>query len=300
MGGLGKVVLAIVCAASAALCSCANAHNDTASGRDRTGSPAPQHSTAADDWIPSVCKLGTYGERTERGQTKGYCVSNSSSPSPMVIGKYASHSLARNYAAMSKCTPYATNTDDSGTVWLFQAYGGKSGHPADSLHPLEDYGFQIEAAPCATSADAPASAPSPPSRHALPVPHSAAADTRSPTATFRRFQSQTGNIACEFGSPNGEGIAVCEIRQNAYGAAQAKPNCQPQWVTGFALRQGRAVVINCYPDSVFEDRLPVQSYGLSLTAGSITCAIDETTGVHCSDASTGRYFTAGRQGAKWG
>lgn len=81
-------------------------------------------------------------------------------------------------------------------------------------------------------------------------PESEAADT------FSRFQSRTGNTACEIG----EDVVVrgfCEVRQNSY-KSQVQPDCQPGSVTGFFLHEGRAVTANCFPDSGFPGVLPVQ------------------------------------------
>lgn len=123
-------------------------------------------------------------------------------------------------------------------------------------------------------------------------------ESHPPTGSFVRFQSATGNIACEIGGAPGEGTAVCEVREHTY-RPEVKSDCNPGWVNSFALLQGQAPVVNCYRETVFRGSLPVQAYGRPLTAGSITCSMDKDTGVTCKDSSTGHYFQAARQEYRW-
>jgi hypothetical protein len=157
----------------AALASCAESQSSDFSA-DRpppaASQPAPRVSTAGDDWIPSVCKLGSFGERTERGETRGYCVSASLPNRPITISKYPSNYLAMNFAANFDCTAYGTITDDSGSVWLFQAFPGLGGDPADGLAPLKPFGFQIGMAHCKTARSAPTVPPQGPAATPTPQP----------------------------------------------------------------------------------------------------------------------------------
>jgi len=87
---------------------------------------------------------------------------------------------------------------------------------------------------------------------------------------------------------------TCEIRKHTY-RSPVKPNCDPSWSNRFTLTEGEAVTVNCYPGSYFQEALPVQEYGQPLTVGSVTCVLDENTGVTCKDASTGHQFQAALQ-----
>lgn len=84
------------------------------------------------------------------------------------------------------------------------------------------------------------------------------------------------------------------MREHTY-QPQVKSNCNPNWANRFTLKQGQPVEVNCYPGTDFRSALPVQDYGRPLTVGSLTCVLDEDTGVTCRDSTTGHYFQAARQ-----
>jgi hypothetical protein len=150
-------------------------------------------------------------------------------------------------------------------------------------------------------AGAPRSA-APQSQRAVPVPSPAPTSPRSTIASDSelqwRFQSKTGNIACDLNGSTSPPEAICEIRDHSY-TPQVKPNCAWGWVNSFRLQQGQPVATNCYPSANFPNNLPVQDYGTPLTVGSLTCVIDENTGVTCKDSTTGHFFQAARQAYQW-
>ncbi len=109
---------------------------------------------------------------------------------------------------------------------------------------------------------------------------------------------RTGNIACDLNGSTTPPEATCEVREHSY-QPEVKPTCNPAWANSFRLVQGRTVEVNCYSGSDFRSALPVQGYGNPLTVGSLTCVLDENTGVTCRDATTGHYFQAARQEYWW-
>ena len=109
-----------------------------------------------------------------------------------------------------------------------------------------------------------------------------------------RFQSPTGNIACDLNGSATPPEATCEVREHSY-QPKVKPSCDPGWANSFRLVQGQTVEVNCYSGTDFRSALPVQGYGNPLTVGSLTCVLDEPTGVACKDGTTGHFFQAARQ-----
>lgn len=110
------------------------------------------------------------------------------------------------------------------------------------------------------------------------------------------FKTPSGNIYCQM-EPNGDGVAavVCEG-----GGPQAgpKPDCavHMQWGDRLSLVQGQAPESECHTDTIRSNQpqAPVLDYGQTRTIGSISCD-SEPTGLTCTDASTGRYFTMSRE-----
>ena len=113
-----------------------------------------------------------------------------------------------------------------------------------------------------------------------------------------QFRSPTGNIVCDLDGGTGQGIASCEIREHTY-RPQVIPDCRPDWLNTFTLKQGRPVAPSCSPRTAFPNGLPTQQYGNPLTVGTITCTIFEDTGVACTDSTTGHYFRASTQSYEW-
>lgn len=105
------------------------------------------------------------------------------------------------------------------------------------------------------------------------------------------FQSPTGNIACHMSETG----AACDIGQYQYTPPARPSNCDHLWGDRVAFDHGGGpAFFGCHWAS-FLGGLPTQGYGIPLTAGSITCIIDETVGVTCRDASTGHYFRLSQQ-----
>jgi hypothetical protein len=143
------------------------------------------------------------------------------------------------------------------------------------------------------STSAPGAAPVP-----APAP-STRASTVTPDSNLQwRFQSPTGNIACDLNGSSMPPEATCEVREHTY-QPKVKSNCDPGWANRFTLRQGQTVEVNCYPGTDFRSAFPVQGYGKPLNVGSLTCVLDEATGVTCKDSTTGHYFQAARQEYEW-
>lgn len=113
-----------------------------------------------------------------------------------------------------------------------------------------------------------------------------------------QFKSPTGNIICDLDGRSDKGVAACEVREHTY-RPQVKPECEPGWSNKFTLNQGQTVIASCYPGSSFNLDPPIQQYGHPLTVGALTCVIEETSGVTCTDTTTGHYFQAARQEYKW-
>ena len=170
---------------------------------------------------------------------------------------------------------------------------------AKSMQPLERFGCTIDEAAPSThrpSVAAPVPAPAPPSNSSAPPTR---VSTVTPDSNLQwRFQSATGNIACDLNGSVSPPEATCEVREHSY-QPQVKPSCDPGWASSFRLVQGRTVEVNCYSGTDFRSALPVQDYGRPLTVGSLTCVIDESTGVTCKDSTTGHYFQAARQAYEW-
>ncbi len=173
---------------------------------------------------------------------------------------------------------------------------------AQSMQPLDRFGCTInKAAPSTRRPSVAAPVPA-------PVQAPAATPTTAPTTRIStvtpdsnlqwRFQSPTGNIACDLNGSVSPPEATCEVREHSY-QPQVRPNCDPGWANNFKLIQGRSVEVNCYSGTDFRSALPVQDYGHPLTAGSLTCVLDEATGVTCKDSTTGHYFQAARQEYLW-
>lgn len=114
------------------------------------------------------------------------------------------------------------------------------------------------------------------------------------------FQSPTGNIACTLTESGSSARASCELKENLYDRYPVS-NCARDRPVRFTLAQGgRAASISCPSSGTYPPSLPTQDYGRPISVGSITCTLDENSGVLCKDKSTGRYFQAARQYAKWG
>lgn len=113
------------------------------------------------------------------------------------------------------------------------------------------------------------------------------------------FQSPSGNIACTLAEANGKAQASCEVKENEY-ASYPTSGCSPNAPIVFSLSEGKPARVQCNPRSAYPAGLPVQGYGRPISVGTISCTLSESTGVGCKDQSTGRFFQASREAAKWG
>lgn len=156
--------------------------------------------------------------------------------------------------------------------------------------------FPVKSVECRWDMPMPVRAAPPPEEPPplVPAPSSPVSPTAPDDNLRWQFTSPTGNIACDLNGVVTPPVAACEVRENTYGAP-VRPTCDPGWVTRFMLRQGQTVETDCYSETKFGDALPVQEYGKPLTVGSITCVIEESSGVNCSDSSAGHSFQAARQ-----
>ena len=135
----------------------------------------------------------------------------------------------------------------------------------------------------------------------------------TPFVTYT-FQSPSGNIACDYQQGwNGDataGYVSCEVHDHTWVAPPAtctgpdNDRERAQNMTGgdeFALFGGKPASLSCYwgsgplstPDKSTLD------YGQTLSVGTITCD-SETSGVTCTDASTGHFFRVARESYQLG
>lgn len=114
--------------------------------------------------------------------------------------------------------------------------------------------------------------------------------------TINDFKTPSGNIYC-YMSTNGDGVPIVACEG---GGPQAgpKPDCavHSAWGDRFYMAQGQAPQSDCHNDTIRsnEPQAPVLEYGQTKSNGTITCD-SETTGLTCTDSSTGRYFSMSRE-----
>jgi hypothetical protein len=117
------------------------------------------------------------------------------------------------------------------------------------------------------------------------------------------FQSPSGNIACDF-TDQGAGSAhlYCAIEAHSFDGtpmnADTGKRCTDHNVY-FNMQQGMTPIVICDTDEAITGPLLHRpglwtlGYGQSLAAGKITCD-SQSTGMTCSDATTGHYFRVAR------
>ena len=110
---------------------------------------------------------------------------------------------------------------------------------------------------------------------------------------YYEFQSPSGNIDCGLGLLNNNAFALCEIGGHTWVAPARPAACEGGWGDRVGLNQGSAATLDCHTDTVRGSDLPTLGYGDRLSAGAITCD-SEFSGVTCTDASTGHYFSIAR------
>jgi hypothetical protein len=86
---------------------------------------------------------------------------------------------------------------------------------------------------------------------------------------------------------------VCDIRQHDWQIPPRPADCQQTWGDRFLLAEGQAAVPVCHSGTLLSGQ-PTQDDGRSVSAGAITCEVDEKLGVTCMD-STSHFFQIGRE-----
>jgi hypothetical protein len=122
----------------------------------------------------------------------------------------------------------------------------------------------------------------------------AAAIALPATAHADIFQSPPGDIVCELSTgSDGAGDVLCDI--GTYGPPSYAPECDRGWGYRFSLHQRSVPVSHCQLDTVIPGSAPrnrglgTLAYGKTASAGTLTCD-SETTGMTCTDSSTGHFF----------
>lgn len=108
------------------------------------------------------------------------------------------------------------------------------------------------------------------------------------------FTTPSGNIYCQMAVSNGVPAVACEG-----GGPYAVPvpeGCHGGWGDRFILAQGQDVTSKCHTDTIRSNQAqaPVLPYGQTQSIGTITCD-SESTGLTCTDSSTGKYFSMSRE-----
>ncbi|WP_081287658.1 DUF6636 domain-containing protein [Mycobacterium asiaticum] len=118
----------------------------------------------------------------------------------------------------------------------------------------------------------------------LAIPATAHADSKY-------FQTPSGNIFCILDSSG----AACDISEYTY-TPPPPPECAQHisWGSRFRLSPGKPGTIECHGDTLKLPGEPTLNYGQTISAGSITCASGEQTGVKCTDSNGGHYFRVSR------
>jgi hypothetical protein len=106
------------------------------------------------------------------------------------------------------------------------------------------------------------------------------------------FQSPSGNIQCALFSFDGQTRADCELADHSWVAPPKEPECYQDWGSRFTLNQSGAIFA-CYGQELpAPDR--TLGYGSTWSVGTITCD-SESTGMTCTDHSTGHFFSISRE-----
>ena len=124
-------------------------------------------------------------------------------------------------------------------------------------------------------------------------------------ADYQQFQSPSGDIRCLINGRDAPApIAMCQIRDFTYAVPPGLPKdqnggpCPPGSALGrdFRLDQGTSGYMTCTYSALasgFGD-WPTLDYGQSRSFGAITCD-SETSGVTCTDTSTGHFLEVSRE-----
>jgi len=105
------------------------------------------------------------------------------------------------------------------------------------------------------------------------------------------FKTLTGDVYCQMDVlDDGTAAVACEGGGPYTGPT---PDCpHGNWGDRFYLTQGAAPAVECHTDTIRSNQpfAPILFYGQTRTVGDITCG-SEPSGVTCTDASTGRFFS---------
>lgn len=109
-------------------------------------------------------------------------------------------------------------------------------------------------------------------------------------ADSNNFQSPSGNIYCSLAA---DGVA-CDISDYTY-QPPPPPECGKHisWGSRFTLTPGKPAAMECHGDTLRVPGEPTLTYGQTASAGTITCASEES-GMKCTDSSSGHYFRVSR------
>ena len=121
-----------------------------------------------------------------------------------------------------------------------------------------------------------------------PVPTTVAQE-----ASHSTFQSPSGNINCMMYASGGEIGARCEVVDHTWAAPPRSPDCPLNWGDRFYLTQGGDAGFGCYHQE-FPTAERTLGYGQTQSVGTLTCD-SESTGMTCTDSSTGHYFRVSRE-----
>jgi hypothetical protein len=135
---LGKVATVAVPALIILITVGAMADGGTTAGG---GGARGARASTVDDWVASVCKVGTYsnnGGGLNNADASGFCMSPSNMP--IMIGQYSSSYGAQNDAAIIRGATYAMLPQADGKICLFLAVSAGSG---EVLRPLSRFGAKF-------------------------------------------------------------------------------------------------------------------------------------------------------------
>jgi hypothetical protein len=125
---------------------------------------------------------------------------------------------------------------------------------------------------------------------AMAMPLAAAA----PNEDLHGFQSPSANIFCLTVKRDGIAMAECETVERDWQRPPRPDWCQLSYGKRIGLEQGQPAAFTCHGDTLVDHSYPVLNYGQSQSVGPITC-VSQTTGMTCSDNSTGHNFTLSRE-----
>ena len=297
----GAIGVAVAAAALVAVSK--NGADSTTSaqrGSGRTTESLASGSGSFDDWVGAVCRGGLAVQMNTRPVAKWACDSAHSGPgfrAKIFFSKYDSQAeldTVRDPDAVmfrigvkgshAKCS----STDGSVTIFHVNLSGIGSKKDAtdlanQALQPLAALGCSVTQEDAYGSTSSTQQQPSSP-----PAPSPSATPTTLPGAN--EFQSPTGNIACHIANAG----AACEIQEYDYTAPSPPAGCA-KFGDRLGMDHGGPGWTSCHSTSFFGEALPTLPYDAEVTAGPITCRMDEESGVTCRDTVTGHFFRLSRQ-----